>query len=44
VLRLLEEVLPSVDHHARQADFGRLSTDELRRLREARERIRGLLP
>jgi ParB family chromosome partitioning protein len=44
VLRLLEEVLPQVDRHARQADFGRLTTDELRRLREAKERLRGLVP
>jgi hypothetical protein len=44
VLRLLEEVMPQVDHHARQADFGRLTTDELRRLRAAKERLRGLLP
>jgi ParB family chromosome partitioning protein len=44
VLRLLEDVLPRVDHHARHADFGRLSTDELRRLREAKERLRGLVP
>jgi hypothetical protein len=44
VLRLLEEVLPQVDRHARRADFGRLTTDELRRLREAKERLRGLVP
>jgi hypothetical protein len=41
---LREGVLPRVDRHARQADFGRPSTDALRRLREAKDRLRGLLP
>jgi ParB family chromosome partitioning protein len=44
VLRLLEDGLPRVEHHARQANFGRLTTDELRRVRETRDRLRGLVP